>query len=40
MVMTSGTNTPRSSHGTIDTFENDGVRILHRNGPNPPWLTT
>ena len=40
MVMTSGTNTPCSSHGTIETLLNEAERILQRNGPRPPLLTT
>ena len=35
MVITSGTKTPRSSQGTIDTLLNEGVRILTAEGPEP-----
>ena len=40
MVITSGTNTPRSSQGRIDTLLNDAERIFTRNGPVAPFETT
>ena len=33
IVITSGTYTPRSNHGRIDTLLNDAERIFTRNGP-------
>ena len=38
--MTSGTKTPRSSHGRIETLLNDAERIFTRNGPVSPFDTT
>ena len=39
-VMTSGTYTPRSNHGRIDTLLNDAERIFTRNGPVAPFEIT
>src|SRR5260370_119485 len=39
-VITSGTYTPRRSHGRIDTLLNDAQRIFTRNGPVAPLGTT
>ena len=38
--MTSGTYTPRSTHGATEMLLNDAERILTRNGPMSPLLTT
>ena len=40
IVMMSGTYTPRSSQGRIDTLEKLAERIFTRNGPRSPLLTT
>ena len=40
IVMTSGTYTPRSTHGTIEMLLKLAERILTRNGPRSPLLTT
>ena len=40
MVMTSGTSTPRRTHGTIEMLLKLGVRIFTRNGPRSPLETT
>src|SRR5262249_18397034 len=37
IVITSGTYTPRSTHGRIDTLLNDALRIFTRNGPVAPF---
>ena len=40
MVMTSGTYTPCSTHGTIEMLLKLAERIFTRNGPRSPLLTT
>src|SRR5262249_18281485 len=40
IVITSGTYTPRRSHGRIDTLLNDAERIFTRNGPVAPFEIT
>ena len=40
MEMTSGTYTPRSTHGTIEMLLKLAERIFTRNGPRSPLLTT
>ena len=39
IVTMSGTYTPRSSQGRIDTLLNDALRILVRKGPVAPFDT-
>src|SRR4051812_44237447 len=40
IVMTSGTYTPRRTHGVIETLLKLALRIFTRNGPRSPLLTT
>ena len=40
MVITSGTYTPRVTHGTTEMLLNEAERIFTRNGMRSPFETT